>query len=158
HDALYGAGNDPNATNVQMSRPYARDEPFTWGGDVTLQHFQGSGLNTTDFLHPLEGTVSRNLVADLNNPGSYQVMTLGRGEGGAPLATGLGALAGLAVDGVPGAVVGGLGAQNASHELNPYLGYTVFSMLDNSMIASISGTHNPNLDLPSGLKTEGLDM
>lgn len=164
-DALYGQGNDPGATFGMISRPGAQNlpTPLDWGGNVTLQHGDGFAVNTTiPGQHPLEGTISRNLVTDFHDDGGYQVLTLGQGQGGAQLATGLGTAAGAGIGGFfggqtgaeIGGAVGGSGAQNASHLLNPELGAIAFSQLDDAMLAHANGTHNPNLDLPSGLGVE----
>lgn len=163
-ESLYGTGNDPSARAAEISRPGARDlEPGEdWGGSVTVAHGDGFVVNTTvSGQHPLEGTISRNLVVDLND-GGYQVLTLGRGQGGAELAAEIGehvgTVLGAAAAGPAGAIIGGfvggdLG-QNASHFLNPELGHIAFSQLDDAMSAAANGTRNPILDAPAGREVE----
>lgn len=138
-EALLGRGNDPAASRGTVMRPGAgyMPAPLDHGGNVTLEHGDGVALNRTiPFQHPLEGTITRNLVTDLHPGAGYQVLTLGQGRGGAQLAT----TAGGAIGGVPGAI----GARNASHAMNPELGRTAFGALDQSMIAAANGEPNPN--------------
>jgi hypothetical protein len=167
-DALYGNGNDPSATTGTISRPGAQDLtgssiPWDHGGNVTLEHGDGFAVNTTvSGQHPLEGTISRNLVVDLHDGGGFSALTLGRGSGGAELMTTAGTIAGGALgylaEGLPGAVAGGfaggLAAQNAAHAVNPELGHIAFSQLDNALIAHLNGLPSPNLDAPSGRLAE----
>src|SRR5262249_35599583 len=96
--------------------------------------------------HPLEGTITRALVVDLHEGGGYEVLTTGTGHGGAALPTTIGQIAA----GPLGAVI----AQNASHFINPGLGDTAFSMLNDAMVARANGTANPNLDAPNGPHVE----
>jgi hypothetical protein len=148
YQALYGTGNDPNARFGTVSRPGAgwMWSPLDFGGNVTLEHGDGYARNTTiPYQHPLEGTITRNLVADLHEGGGYQVMTLGRGEGGAQLASLLGSLQGP---------LGGLQAQNQAHMYNPELGRIAFGQLDRALIAAQEGAPNPNTAAPQGQLTE----
>lgn len=143
-EALYGPGNDPAAAHGTVSRPNAGTLPYPLdhGGNVTLEHGDGFARNTTiPGEHPLEGTITRNLIVDEREGGGYQVMTLGRGEGGAELASGAGRIAGWPIgEGAGGART----AQNESHLMNPELGRSVFSRLDQSMLAAVDGRMNPN--------------
>jgi hypothetical protein len=172
HDALYGQGNDPNATAGTVARPGAQDlhglstpwgTPLDSGGNVTLQHGDGYAVNTTvPGEHMVEGTLSRNLVVDYHDGGGYQTMSLGQGHDGAQLATAIGTAVGAKIGGavggpageVLGGALGGDSAQNLSHLVNPDIGAKVFGQLDDAMHADINGTHNPNLDLPSGRTVE----
>jgi hypothetical protein len=147
-EALYGRGNDPAATHGTVSRPNAGTLPtlplrLDHGGNVTLEHGDGFARNTTIAgEHPLEGTITRNLIVDEREGGGYQVMTLGRGEGGAELASGAGRVAGWLT--VRRGADGARAAQNGSHLMNPELGRNVFSRLDQSMLAAVDGRSNPN--------------
>lgn len=174
-DALYGPGNDPTAARGTVSRPGARDYPAVdWGGNVTLEHGDGFARNTTIAgEHPLEGSITRNLVVDLARDGGYRVLTLGRGEAGAQLPTAVGAAAGGALGGAAGsplgpmgrrygaragAALGGATAQNGSHLVNPELGRIAFSQLDDSMAAAEAGTPNPNRTRPNGPLVEARSL
>lgn len=173
YDALYGQGNDPAATSGIVSRPGAQDLHSTqipvlgWpadaGGKVTLAHGDGYAVNTTvDGQHLVEGTISRNLVSDFHDGGGYQVLSLGQGQGGAKFMTtggevigaGIGFVLGGKSGAEAGSAIGGAIGQNAAHLVNPDVGAVVFSQLDNGMLANVNGTHNPNLDLPSGRDVE----
>nr|MBP6633535.1 hypothetical protein [Kofleriaceae bacterium] len=182
--ALYQGGNDPTAELGTVSRPGAQDLagtevagfPLDHGGNVTLMHGDGYIRNTTiNGEHPLEGSITRNLVVDLREGGGFQVMTLGRGEGGAELPSQLGGAVGSLVDSAlslmpaslassivagpdpqPGTFeqLGASAAQNVSHIINPELGLAAFSRLDQAMLAEARGVDNPNLAEPGGRLAE----
>jgi hypothetical protein len=101
--ALHGNGNDPNALSAWVADPFSGYAPV---GNVSVEHGDGWVTNTTEFVHPFIGTITRGLVE--NPDGSIQVYTVGHGEGG---------------------VLGGI-----RHEINAEQGPGIFADLDDRMM------------------------
>jgi hypothetical protein len=102
-DALHGLGGNPASTSGWVTDPATGYVPI---GRVTFDRGDGWVTNTTQFPHPFEGTITRQLVYDGDQ--NIRVLTTGEGQGG---------------------LLGPI-----RHEINAQSGPSIFQDLDNHMM------------------------